>query len=123
MEDRTAGENRTGLHKETKKRSQRPKAKEWRRWSLAETGWAQRKKGEQAEDASFSAVQNNAPMDVWVYLAGSLSGADKLISRCGYLGRALRHRCGRHEELEQQNEGDEAILIFLKANVIGGEKA
>lgn len=62
-------------------------------------------------------------MDVWVYLAGSLSGADKLISRCGYLGRALRHRCGRHEELEQQNEGDEAILIFLKANVIGGEKA
>lgn len=71
MGDRIAGSS--SLHKESWKLSWRPLAKEGWGWWVGETGRAQRKKGEEAEDAGLSPVKINTDVDVKVYRAGRLS--------------------------------------------------
>lgn len=38
------------------------------------------------------------------------------------LGKALESQCGQHKTSVQQNEGDGAIIVFVKLNIAGEHK-
>lgn len=61
---------------------------------------------------------------IWTFRLTNLEAVKNLLPNQHVLslGKALESQCGQHKTSVQQNEGDGAIIVFVKLNIAGEHK-